>query len=161
MATKEEKSLLELAIELLEKKTEPQTIDSIIKEVMAAKGYKAQEAKDHAAQFVMDFMLSGNFVYCGEDKWDLKYRQPTSVLDKDGGDYEDFYADDDDVKNNELKDDTFDEYDESSIQESSDEDDDEDDDKNDDSEDLSNEFEDLVGSVEDEDDEEEEDEEDY
>ena len=155
MSAKEEKSLLELSIEFLQKNKEPQNIDTIIREVMALKGLKGAEAKEKAPQFVLDFMLSGNFVYCGEDKWDLKYRQPTSVLDKDGGDYEDFYSDDEDVKNNELKDDTFEEYEESDSQNFGDDDDDDDDEKNEDSDDLSNEFEDLVPNLEEEEDEEE------
>ncbi len=155
MSVKEEKSLLELSIEFLQKNKEPQNIDVIIREVMALKGLKGNEAKEKAPQFVLDFMLSGNFVYCGEDKWDLKYRQPTSVLDKDGGDYEDFYLDDEDVKNNELKDDTFDEYEESEGQSFVDDEDDEDE-KNEDSDDLSNEFEDLVPNLEEEEDDEEE-----
>ena len=155
MSVKEERSLLELSIEFLQKNKEPQNIDTIIREVMAMKGLKGNEAKEKAPQVVLDFMLSGNFVYCGEDKWDLKYRQPTSVLDKDGGDYEDFYLDDEDVKNNELKDDTFDEYEESEGQSFVDDEDDEDE-KNEDSDDLSNEFEDLVPNLEEEEDDEEE-----
>lgn len=147
--SKEERSLLELSIELLEKSEGPLKIDDIIAKVMQMKGYKGQEAKDHAAQFVMDFMLSGNFVYCGEDNWDLKYRQPTSVLDKDGGDYEDFYYNEE-VKNNELKDESYDEYEENASVDTSDEDEDDEDDQNsDDTDDLSNEFEELVGDVED------------
>ena len=150
MSVKEEKSLLELSIEYLKKQEEPQDINVIIKEVMNMKGLKANEIKEKAPQFVMDFMLSGNFVYCGEDKWDLKYRQPTSVLDKDGGDYEQFYSDDDDeVKNNELKDDTYEEYEDASSQEyDEDEDEDEEENKNDDL-DLTNDFEEFVGSAED------------
>ena len=157
MSVKEERSLLELSIEFLQKNKEPQNIDTIIREVMAMKGLKGNEAKEKAPQFVLDFMLSGNFVYCGEDKWDLKYRQPTSVLDKDGGDYEDFYQDDEDVKNNELKDDTFESYEEAIGQNfADDEDDDDDDEQNNDSDDLSNEFEDLVPNLEEEEDDSEE-----
>ena len=100
-------SLIEIAVELLQKKQRPQNINSIIKEVMSIKGIKAAEVSNYAPQFVMDFMLSGYFVYCGEDCWDLKDRQPTSVLDKDGGDFEDFLANDEDVKKNELKDGAF------------------------------------------------------
>ena len=45
-------------------------------------------AKELAPQFILDFMQSGYFIYCGDDCWDLKDRQPTSILDKDGHDYE-------------------------------------------------------------------------
>lgn len=158
-------SLIEIAVELLQKKQRPQNINSIIKEVMSIKGIKASDVSEYAPQFVMDFMLSGYFVYCGEDCWDLKDRQPTSVLDKDGGDYEDFLDNDEDVKKNELKDGAFDAAytDENNyespiiIEPTNDEEEDEDDEDESDEDDLSNEFEVMVGSIEeDEDDEDEE-----
>ena len=46
MAKNEEKSLLEIAGELMEKKRGPQHIDTIVKEVMSLKGYKVAEAKE-------------------------------------------------------------------------------------------------------------------
>ena len=149
-------SLIEIAIELLYKKQRPQNIYSIIKEVMSIKGIKAANVSEYAPQFVMDFMSSGYFVYCGDDCWDLKDRQPTSVLDKDGGDYEDLYENDEDVKKNELKDGAFDasyadenNYESPIIVNDEDEEEDDDEDENDE-DDLSNEFEVLVDSVEDE-----------
>ena len=109
MASKDkEKSLLEIAIELLEQKKKPQKIMSILKEVMELKGVKQSLAKELAPQFLLDFMQCGYFVYCGDDCWDLKDRQPTSVLDKEGGDYDYFFDDDDEVKKNELKDEEYD-----------------------------------------------------
>ena len=102
-------SLLEIATSLMKRKKKPQTLDSILEEVFQKKGIA--EADDNVvAQFEVDFMLSGTFIYCGEDKngnqlWDLKERQPSSLLDKDGGYLEDLYADDEDVIKNELKDD--------------------------------------------------------
>ncbi len=123
MASKDkEKSLLEIAIELLDAKKKPQKMITIVKEVMELKGIKASYAKELAPQFMLDFMQSGYFVYCGDDCWDLKDRQPTSVLDKDGGDYTDIYEDDEDVKKNELKDDLYEE--ENSKKEDNDDDDD-------------------------------------
>lgn len=155
-------SLIEIAVELLQKKQRPQNINSIIKEVMTIKGIKAAEASEYAPQFVMDFMLSGYFVYCGEDCWDLKDRQPTSVLDKDGGDYEDFLGDDEDVKKNELKDGVFDgayadenNYESPIIMEPTNEEEEDEEEENDE-DDLSNEFEVMVGSIEDEDEDDEE-----
>ena len=149
MAKNEEKSLLEIAGELMEKKRGPQHIDTIVKEVMSLKGYRVAESKEKAPQFLMDFMLSGNFVYCGEDCWDLKYRQPTSVLDKDGGDYESFYYDEE-ASNNELTDESYNElYENQNDQQLDSNDDDED--ETDDADDLSNEFEVLVESVEEDD----------
>ena len=128
MGVKEkDKSLLEIAVELLQKKRKPQKILTIMTEVMEIKGYKPQQAKQHAAQFIADFMESGIFVYCGDDCWDLKERQSTAVLDKDGGDYEEIYYNDEDVKKNELKDDIFDDSYISDDDDDSDEDEEDDD----------------------------------
>ena len=108
MASKDkEKSLLEIAIELLEQKKKPQKIMTILKEVMEIKGVKQSLAKELAPQFLLDFMQCGYFVYCGDDCWDLKDRQPTSVLDKDGTDFEIYSEEDEEVKKHELKDDSY------------------------------------------------------
>jgi DNA-directed RNA polymerase subunit delta len=104
MGLKENKSLLEVAIDLLQKKKKPQKINVIIDETMQLKGKKPEEARELAPQLILDIMQSGYFVYCGDDNWDLKYREPTSVFDKDGADYEE-PEEDEDVKANELKDD--------------------------------------------------------
>ena len=85
MGVKEkDKSLLEIAVELLLTKHRPQPILQIAKEAMEIKGLKTAQAKELLPQFLLDFQTSGYFVYCGEMGWDLKDRQPTSVLDKDG-----------------------------------------------------------------------------
>ena len=143
-----DKSLLEIAIDLLDMKKRPQKLMNIVKEVMELKGIKVSVAKELAPQFILDFMQSGYFVYCGDDCWDLKYRQPTSVLDKDGGDFEDFYADDEEVKLNELTDENTYGFDESDSSTTSVDDDEEEESNKDDEDDLSNEFEILVESVE-------------
>lgn len=138
-----DKSLLEIAIELLNGKQKPQKINTIIREVMELKGVKVSQAKELTPQFILDFMQSGYFIYCGDDCWDLKDRQPTSILDKDGHDYESIFEEDEDVKKNELKDEDI--Y--GPIGEEDDQDvDDEDDDDNEENEegdedDLSGEFE--------------------
>lgn len=140
MASKDnkEKSLLEVAIELLDMKKKPQKIMNILREVMEIKGVKASVAKELAPQFLLDFMQCGYFVYCGDDCWDLKDRQPTSVLDKEGGDYADIYEDDEDVKKNELKDELFVEED---VKNSSDDEEEDDDEENEEDDDLAREFE--------------------
>ena len=130
-----DKSLLEVAIELLEVKKKPQKMLTIVKEVMELKGIKSSAVKEWAPQFILDFMQSGYFVYCGDDTWDLKDRQPTSVLDKEGGDYEDIYEDDEDVKNNELKDEIFDEESSKNIIRDNNDDTDDDEDEEDEDED--------------------------
>lgn len=105
MGTKDkDKSLLEIAVELLGTKHKPQPLKQIAKEVMEIKGLKTAQAKEILPQFLLDFQASGYFVYCGEGLWDLKDRQPTSVLDKDGTDYDVYEEVDEDVKKNELND---------------------------------------------------------
>jgi len=117
-------SLLEIAEQVMKKKRKPQTLDSITVEVFSKAGLDKKDPK-LVAQFELDFELSGIFIYCGEDGknqlWDLKYRQPSALLDKDGGYLEDPYADDEDVINNELKDDI--DYDDKSLRIEDEEDD--------------------------------------
>lgn len=101
-------SLLEIAASLMKKKKKPQSLDAITKEVFSKKGIQGTETQ--IAQFQVDFMLSGFFVFCGEDKdgnhlWDLKNRQVSAFLDKDGGYLKDMSDEDEEVVNNELKED--------------------------------------------------------
>lgn len=127
MGTKDkDKSLLEIAVELLGTKHKPQPLKQLAKEAMEIKGLKTAQAKEILPQFLLDFQSSGYFVYCGEGLWDLKDRQPTSVLDKDGTDYEIYAEEDEDVKKNELKDDSYDL--DSHVDRNRDEDDEEEDD---------------------------------
>jgi DNA-directed RNA polymerase delta subunit len=108
MGVKEkDKSLLEIAVELLSTKHKPQPIMQIAKEAMEIKGLKTAQAKELLPQFLLDFQASGYFVYCGDGCWDLKDHQPTSVLDKDGTDFDIYSEDDEEVKKNELKDDSY------------------------------------------------------
>ena len=161
MAVKDkDKSLLEISIELLQKKRKPQKLLTIVQEVMEIKGYRSQQAKQHTAQFLLDFMQSGYFVYCGDDSWDLKERQSTAVIDKDGADYEKRYNDEDEVKKYELKDENIYDTDYDDVNEDDEDDDEEEDDEiarelhelNEDDDDLSKEFE--TESYEEEDEEE-------
>lgn len=106
----ENNSLIEIAIEQMNKKRKPQTLNSIAKEVFEMKGLKISDNKELLAQFEIDFMLCGYFICCSEDKkgnklWDLKSRQHHELQDKEGVYLEDPYEDDEDVKKNELKDD--------------------------------------------------------
>lgn len=83
-------SMLEIAIQLMEKKRSPQTIEKIAEEVFTIKGLKINENLEKYSQFINDFMLSGYFISCKKDdkdkgvKFDLKRRQKYDVLSKDG-----------------------------------------------------------------------------
>lgn len=134
-----EKSLLEIAVTLLQRKRKPQKITDIIKEVMSIKGIKPEDIEQYLPQFLLDFMKSGHFIYCGNDCWDLKERQKVSINDKDS-DYEELnYGKE--VEDNELGKENVDAPTSKNI---SDIDDPEDDNENEeDSDDLSREFDDL------------------
>lgn len=120
-------SFLEIAVALMKKKKKPQSLETLTKEVFSKKGVEGNELQ--IAQFQVDFMLSGFFVCCGEDKsgnqlWDLKTRQNSSLLDKDSGYMRDLSDEEEEALSNELKDDyTF--GDEDNIDQYIDEDDEE------------------------------------
>ena len=99
-------SFLEIAVALMKKKKKPQSLETLTKEVFSKKGVEGNELQ--IAQFQVDFMLSGFFVCCGEDKagnqlWDLKTRQVSALLDKDSGYMIDSSAEDNEAAENELK----------------------------------------------------------
>lgn len=105
-------SLLEIAVNLMKSKKKPKSLKEITNEVFQVKGNESlDDIAEQKAQFQVDFMVSGFFVCCGENTkgqtlWDLKSRQPSTLNDKDGN-YDDLYADDEDVIKNELKEDIF------------------------------------------------------
>ena len=102
-------SLVEICVGLMHKKRKPQTLRALAVETFEKKGI---DINDYSAlaQFEVDFMISGHFIYCGVDArgnqlWDLKERQKSDLLDRDVDVEKDLYADDEDVIKNELKDD--------------------------------------------------------
>lgn len=146
---KEDKSLLELAAEYLEKANDARPIYEIVQHVIEQKSIKKADIEDVTAQLIMDFMLSGDFVYVKNDCWDLKRRQPLSVIDKDGGDYKDYLADDEDAQTGEKELESSYDYDEEEDKIQSDDRDDEDKDNEDDDDDsLEKEFDQTVDDLE-------------
>ena len=121
-----DKSMLEVAIEIMQASNEPKNVYELIDEVMNRlnKGDDA-EAK---AQLYIDITTSAEFVYCGgeEDLWDLKVRQPLETWDKSffGSDYvaddedEDLDEDEDEETDEESDEESEEEYDEEEDEES-------------------------------------------
>lgn len=145
-------SLIEIALKEMTKKRKPKTLEKICKDVLEIKGLEYNE--EAVSQFQIDFMLSGHFVCCGEDKngdklWDLKNRQSSSLLDKDGNYLDDPYDDDDDVVKNELNDD----IDYSGLEQQEDDSYEDEEDDEEETDDIEEEL--LLASYPDEDDEEE------
>ena len=79
----EQLSMLEVAVELLNQKKTPQTITSLIQEVLELKGLDDPDGV-LSTQLYIDITTSSSFVYCGEEKWDLKSRQSLELFDRDG-----------------------------------------------------------------------------
>lgn len=142
----EQLSMLEVAIELMNQKKTPQSIMTLINEVLEIKGLDDPNGV-FATQLYIDITTSSNFVFCGEGKWDLKDRQSLELFDKDGSffntgeEYEeeeevnldDYNIDDEDYSNYDDEDeddddDDYEEYDDSLLD---DLDPNEDDDEND------------------------------
>lgn len=76
-------SLLEVAVMLMEQKKAPQSIRTLIKEVLEMKGLEDVDLS-LSTQLYIDITTSSKFVYMGNEEWDLKSRQSLDEYDKDG-----------------------------------------------------------------------------
>ncbi|MCB9498476.1 MAG: DNA-directed RNA polymerase subunit delta [Bacillales bacterium] len=74
-------SLVEIAIEVLRESKEKSTFLDLYNKVSEMKNFTEEEKNEHIAQFYTDITSSGDFIYCGEDLWDLKENQPLDVID--------------------------------------------------------------------------------
>ena len=125
----EQLSTLEVALELLNQKKTPQHIMTLIQEVLELKGLD-DPSGSIAAQLYIDITTSSAFVYCGEEKWDLKTRQTLELFDKDGSYFNIGIEEEDEETTDDIAIDEgyYDEY----YDENPDDDDDDDDDDEDD-----------------------------
>lgn len=130
-----DKSMLEIAIEIMQKSKEPKNIYKLIDEVMEAAG--CGDDANIKAQLYIDITTSAEFVYCSEedDLWDLKNRQSLDLWDKSfyGKDAESDEADEDEEDNISMEDYNY-------VEESRDEDEDEDSDEDEEDEDMPEEY---------------------
>lgn len=79
----ETESLLEIARRILKRKKNPKKLSEIIEDVRTSTNHSKEEMDALAPQFILDFMCSGYFWYCGDDKYDLKERISFKQLDSD------------------------------------------------------------------------------
>lgn len=75
-------SMLELAEAYIREQKAEKSIKDIIEYVFTNKSVNKEDA-ELVARFYMDLTTSGKFVFCGEDKWDLKENN-LEYWDKDG-----------------------------------------------------------------------------
>lgn len=75
------KPMVEIAEEII-RKNGKQNLNELIKEVHKIKGINSED-EQKAALLYLDMTLSSNFVYCGNNEWDLKENN-LELWDKDG-----------------------------------------------------------------------------
>ncbi|MFA6678474.1 MAG: DNA-directed RNA polymerase subunit delta [Acholeplasmataceae bacterium] len=90
--------MVEIAEEII-RKNGKQSLNDLVNKVGEIKGFTSEDA-EKVTLLYLDMTLSGNFVYCGNDEWDLKENN-LELWDKDGSyfmriDEVDFDEDDDD-----------------------------------------------------------------
>ena len=125
MGNMKEKSLLEVAVELMERKRTAQNIYSLIKEALEIKGLTDEDGS-LTTQLYVDITTSSKFVYMGDDEWDLKSRQSLDQFDNDGSAFnskDDEYDDEEDEEIDDLDEDDLDDYDSDDESDDDDEDD--------------------------------------
>ncbi len=77
------KSLEEVAVEVLRETKEKATYLELFNKVAELKNFTEEERNENIARFYTDITASGNFVYCGDDYWDLKENQTLDALDSE------------------------------------------------------------------------------
>ena len=77
------KSLEEVAVEVLRETKEKATYLELFNKVAELKNFTEEEKNENIARFYTDITASGNFVYCGDDYWDLKENQTLDALDSE------------------------------------------------------------------------------
>lgn len=75
-------AMIDVAEQLIRDHKEPMEIQELVKQIREIKEMSADDI-DRLTQLYMDITTSAKFVYCGEDKWDLKERN-LELWDKDG-----------------------------------------------------------------------------
>ena len=77
-------SLVEIAIDIQSQpNAEKTTFIDLYNKVSEIKGFTEEDKRAHIAQFYTDITASGDFVYCGEDLWDLKKNQKLEAMDSE------------------------------------------------------------------------------
>lgn len=89
-----EKSLLDIAYEIVSKQKGSISFSDLWKKVVEASGLNEEDAAKKISRFYTNLMLDGRFVTLGENQWDLRTRH---TFDKVHIDMKDVYSDDEDT----------------------------------------------------------------
>ena len=87
-------SMLEVAKEIVKNSEGPVAVSEIIKKVLELKN--VDDNGDKATQLYVDITTSADFVYMGDNTWDLKDRQSLEEWDKDASVFNKAEVEDDD-----------------------------------------------------------------
>ena len=93
-----EKSILDVAFELVSKKKTPIVFMKLWEEVSQVQGLTEEETRTKAAKFYTALTLDGRFITLGDNTWDLRSRH---TFDKVHIDMNAVYSDDYDYDNDE------------------------------------------------------------
>jgi DNA-directed RNA polymerase subunit delta len=92
-----EKSMLDVAYELLKKNGKPMSFFDMMKAVAAGEGISEDEMKSKMSQFYTNLSIDGRFVVLADNFWDLRERVPFEKVHIDMNDaYNDIDDDSDD-----------------------------------------------------------------
>lgn len=117
-------AMVDVAEELLRNSNKPMLLQELFKQIAEIKNISLDDI-DKLTQLYMDITQSGKFVYCGDDKWNLKEGN-LHLWDDDGSSFIEFEEDDsEDLSEVDLS--VFDEEDEEDDEFIVDEEEDEDD----------------------------------
>ena len=96
-----EKSMLDVAYEIVSQRTEPITFKELVAQIVAELNLSEEECAKRISRFYTNLMLDGRFVTLGENTWDLRSR---NKFEKVHIDMNDVYKDEDEDEENEDED---------------------------------------------------------
>ena len=99
-----EKSMLDVAYEIVSQRTEPITFKELVAQIVAELNLSEEECAKRISRFYTNLMLDGRFVTLGENTWDLRSR---NKFEKVHIDMNDVYKDEDEDEENEDEDEDF------------------------------------------------------
>lgn len=105
-----EKSMLDVAYEIVSQRTEPITFKELVAQIVAELNLSEEECAKRISRFYTNLMLDGRFVTLGENTWDLRSR---NKFEKVHIDMNDVYKDEDEDEENEDEDEDFNDEDSS------------------------------------------------
>lgn len=76
-------SMIEIARDIADTHKNRMTFKELYDKVAEIKEFTTEEYQENIAQFYTDINSSGDFVYCGEDLWNLKRNEKTDALDSE------------------------------------------------------------------------------